>query len=166
MYFSRVFRLIAQSRRVKWVLLLSAFIAVLIVIICYVEPNEDFSKFWDVFYFAMVTISTVGYGDITPGSSAGKFFTVLLFSIGVVIISIMTGSIASVMTASRIREGMGLKKIQLDGHVIAGATGFDARVVKLHRVDGFHYVRGVPLNMDAVTDAQRPAEHDSGNADS
>ena len=126
MYFPRVFRLIARSRRVKWVLALSAFIAILVVIISYVEASEEFSKVWDVFYFGMVTITTVGYGDITPDTTAGKILTVLLFSIGVVIISIMTGSIASVMTASKIREGMGLKKIQLNGHVII--CGFNSNI--------------------------------------
>ena len=126
MYFSRVFRLIARSRRVKWVLLLSPFIAILVVIISIVEASEEFSSIWDVFYFGMVTITTVGYGDITPDTAAGKVLTVLLFSIGVVIISIMTGSIASVMTASKIREGMGLKKIQLNGHVII--CGFNSNI--------------------------------------
>ncbi len=39
--------------------------------------------------------------------AAGKLLTVILISIGVVIISVMTGSIALILTTSKIREGMG-----------------------------------------------------------
>ncbi len=93
----------------KWLLALSVFILFLVVVISYVEAskNEHFNSVLDVVYFTMVTIATVGYGDITPVTTAGKLLTVILISIGVVIISVMTGSIASILTASKIREGMG-----------------------------------------------------------
>lgn len=113
-------RLITRNRRVKWLLALSIFILFLVVVISYVEAskNEHFNSVLDVVYFTMVTIATVGYGDITPVTTAGKLLTVILISIGVVIISVMTGSIASILTASKIREGMGLKKIDLNRHVV------------------------------------------------
>lgn len=34
------------------------------------------------FYFAVITISTVGYGDFIPSSRAGKLFTVFYVLIG------------------------------------------------------------------------------------
>ena len=39
--------------------------------------------FIDAIYFTIVTISTVGYGDITPSTSAGKIFGVVLIIIGI-----------------------------------------------------------------------------------
>ncbi|MDH4263997.1 MAG: potassium channel family protein [Deltaproteobacteria bacterium] len=39
--------------------------------------NEDRSL-TDAFYFIIVTIATVGYGDVHPGTPSGKVFTVIL----------------------------------------------------------------------------------------
>lgn len=35
------------------------------------------------FYFSVVTITTVGYGDLTPSSDASKLFTAIYILIGV-----------------------------------------------------------------------------------
>ena len=118
-WLSRIWRLITRYKRLKWILAFSTLI-ILVIGISYIEArvNDHFNSVWDVVYFTMVTIATVGYGDITPVTTVGKLLTILLISIGVLIISIMTGSIASILTASKIREGMGLKKIDLNGHVV------------------------------------------------
>lgn len=118
-WLTRMWRLITRHRRVKWLLALLILI-ILVINISYFEArvNNHFNSVWDVVYFTMVTIATVGYGNITPITTVGKLLTILLISIGVVIISIMTGSIASILTASKIREGMGLKKIDQNGHVV------------------------------------------------
>jgi voltage-gated potassium channel len=46
-------------------------------------------------YWAIVTITTVGYGDLTPTTSLGQFFSALLMIIGYAIIAVPTG----IMTA-------------------------------------------------------------------
>jgi len=47
---------------------------------------EKFS--WvDAYYFSVITLSTVGYGDLTPVTTAGKIFTTFYILIGVGIIA-------------------------------------------------------------------------------
>ena len=43
-------------------------------------------KWIDAVYFSVITVATVGYGDITPHTDAGKIFTVfyVLFGIGLI----------------------------------------------------------------------------------
>ncbi len=41
----------------------------------------------NAYYFSVVTLSTVGYGDITPHTTFGKLFTTLYIFVGVGIIS-------------------------------------------------------------------------------
>ena len=43
-------------------------------------------NFFDAFYFVVVTMTTVGYGDVTPLSQAGRFMTVLMIFTGVLFI--------------------------------------------------------------------------------
>ena len=41
----------------------------------------------DSFYFSIVTLTTVGYGDISPTTSAGKIFTIFYILSGLAIIT-------------------------------------------------------------------------------
>lgn len=51
------------------------------------QINRDrLENFFDAFYFVVVTMTTVGYGDVTPLSEAGRFMTVLMIFTGVLFI--------------------------------------------------------------------------------
>ena len=51
------------------------------------QINSDrLVNFFDAFYFVVVTMTTVGYGDVTPLSQAGRFMTVLMIFTGVLFI--------------------------------------------------------------------------------
>jgi voltage-gated potassium channel len=47
---------------------------------------QAFSTFFDAVYFAVVTMTTVGFGDVTPTSDAGKLMTVLMILTGIALI--------------------------------------------------------------------------------
>ncbi len=48
--------------------------------------NPHVETFGDAFYYTVVTLSTVGFGDITPKSEAGKWVTVLMILSGIILI--------------------------------------------------------------------------------
>lgn len=52
------------------------------------------------YYFSVITLSTVGYGDITPKTPFGKLFTTFYIFVGV---GIITAFITSTMKRQRIR---------------------------------------------------------------
>lgn len=57
-----------------------------------VNPQE-FGTFFDAVYFAVVTMTTVGFGDITPTSQAGKLMTVLMILTGIALIPWQLGDL-------------------------------------------------------------------------
>ncbi len=44
-------------------------------------------KWLDSIYFSVITLTTVGYGDITPHTDAGKIFTIFYVLIGIGVIA-------------------------------------------------------------------------------
>ena len=70
-------------------LALSVFLAFIIfsaaatLVIFEVEnPDSHINSFWDGIYWALITVSTVGYGDIVPATPEGRVVTILLILAG------------------------------------------------------------------------------------
>lgn len=58
----------------------------------------------DDFYFVIVTLTTVGYGDITPKTYNEKILAVILVFVGVFVFSTITAAISSYLTERLLDE--------------------------------------------------------------
>nr|CRH07533.1 putative Potassium channel protein [Candidatus Magnetococcus massalia] len=65
--------------------------------------NPDITTLWESLYWTMITITTVGYGDITPATSAGRVVAVTGTLVGMWVTVLMTSIIVSAL-ADRIFE--------------------------------------------------------------
>lgn len=65
---------------------------------------EKFGSIFDGLWWAVATLTTVGYGDVYPVTAGGRFFTFLLLMIGLGIIAIPSGIIASALSKARIEQ--------------------------------------------------------------
>lgn len=68
-----------------------------------VQP-EVFSSIFSSGWWAVVTLTTVGYGDIYPITTGGKVFTFFMLLIGVGIVTIPAGLVASALNKAREME--------------------------------------------------------------
>jgi len=62
------------------------------------HANPKIHNLFDAFYWSLITISTVGYGDITPVTDEGKVLTMVLIVFGIGFISFSTSIIVSAFT--------------------------------------------------------------------
>jgi voltage-gated potassium channel len=80
-------------------LTLSAFFIFIAGIMLYVfegdNDNPNIHNLFDAFYWALVTIATVGYGDISPVTTEGRAVSMLIIVMGVGLISFFTSIIVS-----------------------------------------------------------------------
>ena len=117
----RAWRFISQENITRLALLMLCLITVIGTVVLVVEqrkPDGDIESFGNAIYWAMITMSTVGYGDIVPKTTLGKVATGFLVFSGMGLISLFTATIASVLTAKRIKQGMGLEQIKVTGHIV------------------------------------------------
>ncbi|NQV38547.1 MAG: NAD-binding protein [Candidatus Marinimicrobia bacterium] len=70
------------------------------------------------YWWTIVTMTTVGYGDFAPETVQGRIFAVIIMFAGIALISMLTATISSIFVAQRIREGKGLEKINVQNHII------------------------------------------------
>ena len=95
------------------------FIVMLIggLILGLLEPGE-IADGGNPFWWAIVTMTTVGYGDYTPATITGRLFAVVVMFAGISLTALLTATISSIFVARKIREDKGLEKLDLSEHII------------------------------------------------
>ncbi|RMD49814.1 MAG: ion transporter [Alphaproteobacteria bacterium] len=68
-----------------------------------VQP-ETFGSVPEAFWWAVITLTTVGYGDAVPVTVGGRVFTMIVILIGMGVFAVPAGVIASALISRDIRE--------------------------------------------------------------
>lgn len=106
----------------------------------------DISKGNNPFWWAIVTMTTVGYGDFSPETPEGRAFAVLIMFAGITLVSLLTASISSIFVAQKIREGKGLEKLDLTNHIVM--CGWNMNADKL--INSLYELKSDKNNFDLV----------------
>ena len=85
------------------------YILISALVVLSVEP-ETFPTFFDAVYWATVSLTTVGYGDIYPVSMAGKIITMCSTLFGIAIVALPAG----IVTAGYMDELNKIRKEKVD----------------------------------------------------
>ncbi len=106
--------LLMQSIRLSLRKILVYFLFVIILVIILgtlmfmVEGGQPGTQFTDLgasIYWAIVTLTTVGYGDITPVTLVGRFLSGIVMILGYTIIAVPTGIVSATMIDETKRRG-------------------------------------------------------------
>lgn len=57
--------------------------------------GESFESFFDAIYWATVSLTTVGYGDIYPVTKTGRIITMISSILGIAIVALPAGIITA-----------------------------------------------------------------------
>jgi voltage-gated potassium channel len=137
---ARVARLFMESRHVGGVRRLlerlgrAALYAAVLVVVCSLvidkveHGTHGFNDFGDSMWFSIVTISTVGYGDLVPSTPAGRFVAVVLMLGGIALLGALAGSLGAFL---RVQDTGG----DAEERVVATATTQAADDISALRVE-------------------------------
>ncbi len=94
--FNLIINVIAKESKVLLSVcyLAGGYIILSALIMFQVEPNS-FDTFFDAIYWAVVTLTTVGYGDLYPSTDVGRVVSMLSSIMGIAIVALPTGIITA-----------------------------------------------------------------------
>jgi voltage-gated potassium channel len=99
-----------------------------------VDP-DTFDNVWLGMWWAIQTVTTVGYGDVVPGSTAGKVIASFMMLGGLSLFAVVTGAITSafVAQAQKQRAGAGEPVIEKLNEVTIQLEALKADLARLER---------------------------------
>jgi voltage-gated potassium channel len=99
-----IFSVIRRQRRILWTVLVLSVFYIFITALIMFNAEEDinpetgkylFENFFDAFYWAACTLTTVGYGDLYPISHVGRVISIISSMVGIAIIALPSGIITA-----------------------------------------------------------------------
>ena len=93
------------------------FLIVLIssILISWFEPEISFTG---GIWWSVVTLSTVGYGDISPATPAGRVLAIVVMFFGIGLLGMLSAGLATILINRRMREDRGMIPSTVEDHII------------------------------------------------
>ncbi len=101
---------------ILWIILFVG--GVTVFLFDYSSNDRQITNIFDAFYWAWVTMTTVGFGDMTPVTPAARIAASIMMFFSMALVSFFTATISSIFVAKKIREGKGLEKLNYSDHYI------------------------------------------------
>ncbi len=119
-----------------------------------VEPAEGswWTRFGRSLWWGMVTLTTVGYGDVVPVTFLGRLVGVTLMVIGFLSLSLVTATVASVFIERKFRQEKGLEAVKSAQHILILGWPEDAEALLVQ------LLKRLPLNIGVVLINKAPPE--------
>jgi voltage-gated potassium channel len=94
--------------------------------------DPEFNTFGTALWFAVTTVTTVGYGDYVPESTAGRVIASCLMLVGLGLIPLITSVVVSILVSQRTRETREQEMRNLE-QILGRLDSLDGRLADLER---------------------------------
>ena len=127
--------------------LLTAFIIMLMAGVLMSGIDPDIKSPLDGIWWAWVTASTVGYGDIVPSSGLGKLFASLLILMGLAIFAVLTANFSAFFVQQGVNKSV--EEFKKEGEDIRAILQ-NIKAVKRDEDDILHTLRAVEKRLERL----------------
>lgn len=95
-------------------------------LVSWLEPDLSFIA---AIWWSIVTLTTVGYGDISPVTLGGRVIAVVVMCFGIGVLGMLSASLAAILISKKIKENNGMCKTELTNHIILCEWNYRARAI-------------------------------------
>ena len=99
-----------------------------------VLDHEEYPNVWVGMWWALQTVTTVGYGDVTPAHASGRIVAVFVMLQGVAFVTIVVAAITSIFVARAAQE-RGVAEGQAEARIEARLEDVDRRLARLEGME-------------------------------
>ena len=99
--------------------------------------HDEYSNIWVGMWWALQTVTTVGYGDVTPKNPAGRIIATFAMLQGIAFLAITTAAITSTFVARASKERESARaadeddaEVRMEGHLVS----IDQRLDRLEKM--------------------------------
>ena len=92
----------------------------------------------DAIYWAVITMSTIGYGDISPHTPQGKIFTSIFAVVGISAFAVVATNIFEVVVAENMKKILGLGRCNWSDHLIVVGWNETARNAVKYLIESYN----------------------------
>ena len=111
------------------IVIATASVVVLSGILISVFDHHEYSNVWVGMWWAIQTVTTVGYGDVTPADPTGRIIATLVMLQGIAFLAVVTAAITSTFVARAAKQYM----VDQDEDEMAELQRIEARFDELDR---------------------------------
>ena len=106
---------VSQALSIERMLIYATTLAVVCACAARIVEPETFPTLTAALWWALVTMSTVGYGDISPATDTGKAVAVPLLIGGITVFGVLTANLATMMVREQAQAATAVKEQPLSG---------------------------------------------------
>ena len=111
----RIWTFIQQENLHRLTLLILGLVVISAIALSALEPDLSFA---DSVWWSIVTLTTVGYGDIAPNTFAGRIVAIVNMIMGVGLLAILSATLASLLVNLKLRRERGMGDYTFKKHII------------------------------------------------
>lgn len=115
--------IVRLARQEKLTLLLAWLLAFMLAgsvvfYFCEAGRNPNVRSYFDALYWSIVSVTTVGYGDLAPITAAARVVSVLMLLAFMALMPVVGATITSIYVSKKIKEERGLETITFSEHIV------------------------------------------------
>jgi voltage-gated potassium channel len=119
------------------------------------EPDMSFGN---ALWWSIVTLTTVGYGDISPETLGGRAIAITVMIMGIGLLGMCSAAIATVLVVSKMKEDRGMHAFLFEQHLILCTWNPRARMI-WHELRADPHMATAPMVLIAELD-HKPVDDD------
>ena len=131
-----------------------AFIFVVLVLVggsALLSYLEKDLTFFNAMWWSIVTMTTVGYGDISPATLGGRIVATVVMLSGIGLLGLVTATIAGIFIENRLLERQGMKQTRIVDHFIICGWNFRGKTI-ISEMKADPKCRNIPIVVIADVD--------------